>query len=709
MARYVLNPDGVTTPADLMEQLGAEIAARYGDAEARMIDRVARLAADGLEVGADVADRARILGMLRAEGEQIALSLADQRLVNEIISIAAADGQAAAVARLGLGRRLETISGVTGTAANAVGTIALDLGNRLEDMTQRITRWMPDAYQRVISTVSPGVILGVDTLAQAQRNAAQKFLAQGVTGFTDRGGANWRIGTYAEMATRTSVNRAWMESNILAQQSAGINLVSIIVGLNACEACAAHAGRIYSTDGTPAGVYEREHAITGTVVMVTVAGTLQQARDQGWNHPNCRCVVVAYMPGLSTPAGATTYNKQAEEDRDRLRALERRVRELKRREAATFDDIGKARIRSKIRTAQRNIRDHVGETGLLRRNYREQLSFSDGTRPALPPLPAPRPVLPPTPTPSITSTPPTVASPPAVPPARPFIPGGINDPNNPYAQRMARGRAEREAKEAAARAKELAEEISRKAKQAARAGLTDEIRAQRVAAARLAVKEAKTGTEVQKILKAHLADHGRSGVNVAGFGGARVSVEAARDIADELITLFDEFPDSIVNKIQIRQLSIGTRAQARGLWAKQPDGTERLTTAEIQINNLNTSIEQWRRAIAPTNANNWHHEHEHTLRYTVRHEWGHTLDYAGQRRIRTEARNITREYLRANGIVPDSAEYRAQISDYGATSVAEQIAEAFADVRTNGDRAKPLSRLVHDRLIEIYEQETRRP
>lgn len=392
MPVYVPNPASENgTPADLFENLGAEMAARYAVAETTMIERIRNLAVNEIAIPSGMAERLATLTELRLEGEAIAEALRDPVFVSQLVAIAAADGEAAAIAQLGI--RITRPAPISQTAANAIGSIALDLSNSLDDMSARITRWMPDAYRRVISMTAPSVILGVDTFRQAQRSAVEQFLARGVRGFTDAAGREWRIGTYAEMATRTTVNRAWTDANIGTQQANGINLVSIIIGANSCKVCAAHSGKVYSTDGTPGGVYTLTDAVTGEPTTVTVAGTLDQARAQGWNHPNCRCVVVAYLPGMKIATGST-YDAQGEADRDRLRALERRVRELKRREAAALDDVKAARYRRLIKRAQRDIRTHTADTGLLRRNYREQLAFSDGRPRSIPEAPAPRRIAP---------------------------------------------------------------------------------------------------------------------------------------------------------------------------------------------------------------------------------------------------------------------------------------------------------------------------
>src|SRR5690606_17580412 len=165
-----------------------------------------------------------------------------------------------------------------------------------------------------------------------------------------------------------------------------------VIGSSACSVCASHAGRVWSTDGRPAGVYPMPHLTDDRTVDVVVAGPLSAAIANGWRHPNCRCTTVPYQPGGAMQP-ATVHSPEAEAARDRLRELERRVRDLKRREAAAFDDVTKADMRRRIRRAQRDIRAHVDETGIGRSNYREQLSFSDGRTPGpgtTPRAPGPR-------------------------------------------------------------------------------------------------------------------------------------------------------------------------------------------------------------------------------------------------------------------------------------------------------------------------------
>lgn len=399
MAVFVPNPDRGSVE-DLIEDLAREISDRYKAVEDELIhevaDRVARdarlqaLAPDtpvrgGLTAAqrakqnrilTDLArQRAKALRELQGIAEKRVRELREAGLAQRVINFAATEGSAAAVAGLGLAA---SSGQVTGSAAQAVASIAFDLESRLEALNQRLTRYPQDAYQRVASLYSPSTVLGASTSRVQQARTVQRFLSEGITGFTDRGGRRWTVGAYAEMAGRTTVNRAFNDASVWRMGQSGIHLVTVVRGLDSCEACAAWAGAILSTDGTPAGPRVLPHQTGDGAVTVNVAGTVDDARNAGWNHPNCRCRLVAYMPGLTVPQGDTTYDEDAEQERAEQRRLERKIRAAKRREASAMNDTDRKRERRKIQDAQSELRDFTGRTGRQRQSYREQLGFADG-------------------------------------------------------------------------------------------------------------------------------------------------------------------------------------------------------------------------------------------------------------------------------------------------------------------------------------------
>lgn len=374
MVAYV--PDPFLTPAQIVNELGTVAAEVYARLEERLIARVQQV----VDPSADLLARQRALQQLRQVAEE-ELRRLSPTMGQDFVQIAAERGVQAALDAVRTLPGFPPDSLLQAHSARAMEALALDLTNRLDALNQRILRFPQDAYQRIIAGQTPTLLSGVDTLTKVQRAASTRFLANGIGGFTDRGGRVWNIGTYAEMATRTAALRAWTDASVHAMQLAGVELVSVVVGNDACEPCARWSGKVLSTGALSAGVYELPHATQDHLVRVKVDGTLDQARDDGWQHPNCRCAVAAFLPGLHVVGGSTVYDPVMEQEREDLRALERKVRATKRKIAATTDPEERAALGKKLRDQQATIRQHIRDTGLMRAPYREQLWFTDGRPP----------------------------------------------------------------------------------------------------------------------------------------------------------------------------------------------------------------------------------------------------------------------------------------------------------------------------------------
>ena len=92
---------------------------------------------------------------------------------------------------------------------------------------------------------------------------------------------------------------------------------------------------------------------------------------------NCRCSTTAYLPGLSVITDVTTYDPEKEQERMRLRALERGVRAKKLDAARALTDDGRTTATAKARDLQTKIREHVATTGLKRQRGREQVNLDN--------------------------------------------------------------------------------------------------------------------------------------------------------------------------------------------------------------------------------------------------------------------------------------------------------------------------------------------
>jgi len=408
VALFVPDPEDFD-PQDLISDLSFELAERYRDVEDQLIaeiaqrayrdlDLAARLPTDPGGLGLTAADRRqqnRILAELAANRARAIRELQEQAVAmieqlrsgasaEAFVRIAVEQGEAAAVASLGLGgvrgslAQIPALTAYSSTYSVAGAIVAVSLQNRLEALNERITRYPQDAYQRIVALTSPKTILGVNTQLRSQQEIVRNFLRAGIDGFTDRSDRRWSIGAYAEMASRTSAQRAMNDATAYRLQQGGLNLGTITGGFDACDKCAPWIGKIISLDGSPAGPRTLPHATQNTTVTIYVAGSLDDARAAGWGHPNDRCGISGYHVGLPVPQADFEYNAKADAERQEQRALEREVRAAKRDLATAPNDIERRRAHRDIAAAQAELRDFTRRTGRHRQSYREQLGFSGG-------------------------------------------------------------------------------------------------------------------------------------------------------------------------------------------------------------------------------------------------------------------------------------------------------------------------------------------
>lgn len=385
---------------DLAERVAARVVDMYSAVEAELLAIVARRLHRDLPVADDLYAQIAVIRDLQ-DAARALLGRIPPDLADQIVRLAMEAGTAAAADALPLADGMSRASTITPASVSTLTMVAADLGNAFDQVALRILRYPidavgnfigTDAYQQTIARHVGTVTVGRLPTVEARARALSDFLDQGITGFTDRIGRQWRIGSYTEMATRSATARAYVEAKNYRMRSNGIGLVSILGNNDACRLCAPWFGKVLSIDGTPAGVHEMQHATTdGVLVTVEVAATLDDARRAGLMHPNCACTTAPYFPGLSVPVSATHFDAEAAAGRDRQRELERRVRDLKRQRdvADALGDSGRAAsLSGRVRATQAQIRDLLEQTGQHRRYDREQTAWADGPsrRPAQPPV-----------------------------------------------------------------------------------------------------------------------------------------------------------------------------------------------------------------------------------------------------------------------------------------------------------------------------------
>ncbi|WP_406353239.1 phage minor capsid protein [Streptomyces sp. NBC_00658] len=362
----------------MVEDLSAGVRDLYADAEARLLGIVARQLADGFEAPGWAVAKLADIQPLRRSAQQVvdALSTAVDLEVWDVVAEAYNVGARAGLAELGtLGDDEVRRIAETTPATRAVDRLAQETVDLVTETHRGILRGVEDGYRQVIAEVSATPLLGIDSRRQATQRAMERFSDRGLRTFVDKSGRAWQMTSYAEMATRTSVGRAAVEGHIDRLRAAGLGLVIVSNAPHECPVCRPYEGKVLSIGG-PDGPHEVdvEHALDdGRTVRVDVAGSLNAARARGFQHPNCRHSIAAYLAGVTRAPEDASEDPDGYEATQKQRAIERSIRKWKNRAASATTPEAKRAAEARVRAWQGRMRGHLADhPELIRRREREQ-------------------------------------------------------------------------------------------------------------------------------------------------------------------------------------------------------------------------------------------------------------------------------------------------------------------------------------------------
>ncbi|MDT0423528.1 phage minor capsid protein [Streptomyces evansiae] len=367
----------------MVEDLSAGVRDLYADAEQRLLGIVARQLADGFEAPGWATNKLRDIQALRrgAQGVVDALGSSMQLDVFDVVAEAYNTGARAGLAELGAlhDNDLRHIASTTPNT-RAADRLALETVDLVTATHRGILRGVEDGYRQVIAEVSATPLLGIDTRRQATQRAMERFADRGLRTFVDRGGRAWQMTSYAEMAVRTATGRAAVEAHGDKLRAAGLDLVIVSNAPHECPICAPYAGKVLSLDG-PGGArtIEAEHATEDErTVRVHIAGSVDEARQHGFQHPNCRHSLSAYLPGVTRAPVEASEDPDGYEATQKQRAIERGIRKWKNRTASAVTPEAKRSAEAKVRQWQAKQREHLRQhPKLIRRREREQPGASN--------------------------------------------------------------------------------------------------------------------------------------------------------------------------------------------------------------------------------------------------------------------------------------------------------------------------------------------
>jgi hypothetical protein len=407
------------------EGLGVELVRLYGDLERELAVGVARRVAAGIDSPGWLNDKLARSGEVRSWAEQLAkrvgLGASIRRAVVKAFDAGANSAQQQLAGPL---RNRRDITPVQRTlpGAQAIDRLAAGLAGRLDGAGLRVARSVTDAYQQTVTAGAANVLGGALTRRQAASKVWNRLLDQGFTGFTDVRGRNWSLAGYVDMATRTTTAQAAVAGQLDRQAQYGLDLVIVSNAPQECVRCRPWEGKILTRDGSGAGgrTLQVEHATEDRMITVRVAGSVAEATAAGLLHPNCRHSLSAYLPGLTkVPPAGSTADPEGNKARERLRDLERQVRKAKLQEAGALTPEARAAAVARQKVAQAKIREHVKANkhlGVKRKPEREQIDLGNRRSTGAPPAPPAPPAPAPRPTPRPAPTPAPAAP---APPARP--------------------------------------------------------------------------------------------------------------------------------------------------------------------------------------------------------------------------------------------------------------------------------------------------
>jgi hypothetical protein len=311
---------------------------------------------------------------LQALVTQLIARVQPRRLAADLIRAALTAGTGAADDELAA---LKTAAGIESTPAGPGLEATFEaLTTQLADRLSAANNSLRSAVARVTGQAAAQVIAGQASGRVASDQVFQRLIEHGPT-IRDEAGRQWELGSFAEMSVRTATHSAWNAGHETQMRARGVDLVHIIVSHAGCELCGQFAGTVLALDSSVVpGQWIKTHDVHGELIDFQVDGSLDDAREAGFQHPNCRCVIVAFIPGLSE----TTQDPQQSDDlydqTQRQRAIERTIRSWRSRQAAAVTPEQKATAKAKVKLWTRALTEHIAaHPGLKRSRKREAVQL----------------------------------------------------------------------------------------------------------------------------------------------------------------------------------------------------------------------------------------------------------------------------------------------------------------------------------------------
>ena len=233
-------------------------------------------------------------------------------------------------------------------------------------------RMTDDIYRQTLNRVQLAMGTGSMTLNEAIDLATRDFLDKGINCIVYSDGKRVNIADYVRMALRTTSTRAALQGAAKRFAELGYDTVLVSQYGGCSKTCELWQGQVYIDDVFTVWEGEKDEFQGKSNYCGEWFWLLSYAVKNGLFHPNCRHTMTQYIHGrtqIPEPIPAEKIKEQRELEQ-KQRAMERKIRKLKRFAAGTCDPDTAKEYRRKLRQAQHELKVFVEEHNeVLHRDY----------------------------------------------------------------------------------------------------------------------------------------------------------------------------------------------------------------------------------------------------------------------------------------------------------------------------------------------------
>ena len=257
---------------------------------------------------------------------------------------------------------------------NLVNTVMLESTQQAYRATVADIAFRMENAQGILNIATGEVVSGVSSLNQAVRDAVQKMVNNGITGFVDAGDHHWSPEAYITMDIRTTLANTSREAVFEEMDRYEDDLFVVSWHDGARPLCYPWQGKVISRTGPHGSTTD----LDGNKVEVFALSETSYGEAAGLFGINCGHYAIPFIPGYSIarrPEQTEEQNSKEYEQSQQQRELERKYRYAKRdlmtaKARGDEEQIAKEKIR--VKNARTELNDFCEETGRARRTGRER-------------------------------------------------------------------------------------------------------------------------------------------------------------------------------------------------------------------------------------------------------------------------------------------------------------------------------------------------